>query len=428
MRCECKRYALMSAIVTVLALVFSACQPTPGYLERWANTPGSDEKFVGYMHNPNVSHEVRVKALELLVDQWQYSRGFFSDGSALRGMPDAGTRDRTIRDALPHLRRRFEADDTRAVARDALYYVRAGTDNAELREEIESILATYIVDMWAPCVDQSGMITVAQLLNVIPPEQTVGKIVSILDEGSLTDVLCMIQFVGPVEWLATRTEVAEAFINRWESGRISEHDQHNVDIFSFMIRFRDLPVMREWYYRAAADTQTPGLYTNMILDLLEQYPQDSDIDGYVRMLSNERYTRWEAFQSLVNRGGSQGLERALSNLPATGEYGYVDGEVRPNGFRLIAEVGVCETARLSELGDNARQVFERHARGDNPHARALSLTCLRRYGDRRTVQTLRTYGEGLGEAPIPVAGYGEGATLQELVAETIQAIEARLES
>ena len=83
--------------------VFSACEPTPGYLQRWPNTPESEERFKGYLLDSDLTHEVRVKALELLIEQWDYSASMLFNGGTLDEIADTATRDAILRLSLIHI-------------------------------------------------------------------------------------------------------------------------------------------------------------------------------------------------------------------------------------------------------------------------------------------------------------------------------------
>lgn len=413
------------ALLSLFAMVAVACEPTPAYLERWANRDGSEEMFAGYLHDPEVSHEVHVKALELLLDQWSYSSGMFVGGQVLRDMPDAAERDATIRDALPHLQARFANEETHGAARDALFMVRQGTDDPALRGQIDDMLLSYVNDTWNPCVETGTLVNPSQIMTMLGRERVEPRLARTISEGEFTDVLCQIRNLRNVEWLPQSEALATAFVNRWQSGNLSDQPQWNYEVLEHMIQFRDLDVMRNWMFETAALDDVDPNHKNLILTVLRDNPREDDIDRYVGMLTNTSYTRWSAFKTIVDRQGSAGLELALTSLPADSEYGFFEGSVQENGFKRVAEDVVCSITKLGELGDNARQVFERHVSSANPYTQALSITCLKRYGDAQTITTLTEYRGTLGSDPIAVPRFG-GQSLQELLDEAVAAIQERV--
>lgn len=413
------------AVVSLFALIAIACEPTPAYLERWANREGSEDMFAGYLQDPDVSHEVHVKALELLVDQWQYSSGMFVNGQVLRDMPDPAERDATIRDVLPHVRERFANEETHGAARDAAYMIRQGTDDQAIRGQIDELLLGYVNDQWSPCVETSTLVNPSQIMTMLGRERVEGRLAQTVRDGEFTDVLCQIRNLRNVEWLPQSEVVATALVERWRAGNISDQAQWNYEVLEHMVQYRDLEVMRDWMFETAALDDVDPNHKNLILTVLRDNPREDDVQRYVGMLGNQSYTRWSAFKTIVDRQGSAGLELALTNLPADSEYGFFEGAVQEDGFKQVSEEVVCTITKLGELGDNARQVFERHVSSDNPYTQALSITCLKRYGDAQTITTLTEYRDTLGGDPIAVPRFG-GQSLQELLDEAIASIQERI--
>lgn len=415
------------ALTAALGVGLAACEPTPGYLERWANTPDSEERFIEYLTDPELSHDVHVTALELLIEQWDYSASSLYNGQVLLQIEDASSRDAILRDATPKIRELYDRGEAWTYKmRDAAYHLRAATTNPDVIASLDAIIIDWISNHWDPCQMGLGVVQTASLLDVAGVENAQSKIIEIVNEGTFERLLCFGRDVQSLDWLRASDEVAQAYISRWENGEVSEHTQLRFEFFEHLIRFRNTGVMRTWMFEQISGDEMEPLYKNAILDALSDDPTDADIDGYITLLSNETYARWSAFQSIVEARGSDGLETVLSSLPATGEYGFYDGVVRPDGLKSVTSNILCELTKLSELGDNARSVFERHISDENIHARLISIACLAKFGERSSINRLTESRNALGREPVAAPGFGAEASVQSVIDETIAAITARL--
>jgi hypothetical protein len=419
-----------SVRLATLAIVFfavSACEPTPRYLERWANTPGSEERFLAYLVDSSLSHEVRVTALELLIQQWDYSASDLYGGEVLQQIEDTEVRDRIVLDATPKIRELYDQGEAWTYKmRDAAFHLRGSTHNEEVLAGLDAIIIDWIGNHWDPCQLGLGVVQTSALLEVAGPENAQSKVLEIIGEAAFDRLLCFGRDVHSLDWIFSSEEVAQAYIARWTDGQLSDNPQLRFEFFEHLIRFRNTTSVRTWMFEQITGDEMEALYKNTILDVLSDDPSDADIDGYVTLLSNESYARWSAFQSIVEARGSDGLEMVLTSLPPEGEYGFYDGAIRPDGLKSVTSGFLCELTKLQELGDNARGVFERHMEDENLPARLISIACLANFGERSTVTRLTEVRDGLGDDPVPVVGFGEEASLQSVIDETIAAITARL--
>jgi hypothetical protein len=404
----------------------SGCEPTPEFVEQWANTDGSEERFADYLRDPSVSHEVRVKALELLIRQWTYSSSMFSGGAVLREMPDPAERDAVIRDVLPVITPGLREERGVASVREALVALRQGTDTAAVQAEIDAALAAYMNEVWTPCLVTSGAGSAEALLNLLSPALVLPRLTSILRDSTPTDLDCFVSNINDVAWFSTNADLAQAYVDRYNAGTLTDHPQARYTFAEYSVEFSGVPAIREFYFTKIAEPTVDPLHLNFMLDALAQNPQPDDRARYVSLLAVPNLIRWTAFDMLIKLGGSEGLEQGLSSLPASGPMNYYDGEMLPNGFKLAAENIACNRPRLSELGDYARQAFERHLDDANQNTRALSLVCLKAHGNAQTVARLTEWIVALGPEPVPTPeGFG-GMTYQDLAREVMTAIQNRL--
>lgn len=420
--------ATLAALTLSLSVSLAGCEPTPAYLEKWANREGSEEMFARYLRDPDVSHEVRVTALRLLIEQWDYSAALFrEDGGILREIPDPAERDRTLLDTLPRVRELYAEEATRLKMRDVLFTIRPASDSAEVRAAIDETLLDWFNNHWEPCVESASSVSPGRLVETLGQAASEPRLVRTIAEGGFNDMLCQGRTIDRVEWLAQSDALAQAYVDRWRRGIDTNSLQLKVEFVDHMLRLRSRPAIREWMFAGSSDPAIEAEIRNLLLEWISREEVDGDQARLVELMrTSETYARWSAFEMLVNRGGSDGLELALSSLPNSGEYGFYRGEVLPNGFRSVAENVVCPITRLQELGDNARAVFQRHIADPNPYVQVLSIECLKRFGDSSTVARLNELKTALGRAPVPAPRFGEGATVQALIDETITAIQTRL--
>lgn len=410
-----------------LLLGLAACEPTPSYLQRWANTPDSEEKFAAYLLDPDLSHEVHVKALELLVEQWDYSSGMLFNGGTVKDMPDAAERDATLRDATPRIRALYDQGGAwHYKMRDAAYHLRAATEDASVREGLDAIVVDWVVNHWDPCQANNGVVRVIELLEVAGQAAAETKMAEIVRESPFDRVICFGRETnGGVEWIRSSTAIAEAYTTRWDSGEIGESEQIRFEMIEDMAALHQVEAMRAWMFAKLRDADFEPLFKNAILDVLSNNPSDSDVEGYRTLLANETNARWGAMQQILNARGSDGLAFVLDNLPAEGEYGFYRGEIQADGLRSVANEIVCVMPKLQELGDNARRVFERYVASENLPVRALAIGCLARFGDSQTLGRLTEARAALGRTPPAAPRWGEGATFELVIDEAIAAIQAR---
>jgi hypothetical protein len=420
-----KRWALVFLLAGSGA-AFAGCEPTPDFLEQWANTPGSEDRFASYLQDTSVSHEVRVKALELLIRQWQYSSALFNGGQVLLDIPDPAERDAVIRDVVPFLTEFVRAPETSGRGRDAVMAVREGTDNAEVRSQLDTILVDFINNQWSPCLQSAGATSSQSILSALPEPMAAPRVAAVFRDGEPSDIACFITNIVNVSWLNSSPSVAEAFVSRYTSGNLPQGEQIQFDYVQYSLKMVQQAAVRDWYWTSIANAETPPLHRNFMMDALTQNPQEGDQERYMALLSVPLTVRWAALQTIVEQGGSQGLDAVLNALPADGEFRYYGGALVEDGFKQSAENIVCSITKLNEMGDFARQTFERHIEDTNLNARALSISCLERFGNAQTAERLGLWAQSLGSAPVPTPpGYG-GVSFQDLANETIAAIAARL--
>ena len=414
------------ALALLAPLVLGACEPTPAYLQRWANTPESEDRFEEYLLDETLSHEVHVKALELLLEQWQYSSSKLVNGGIVRDMRPIAERDATLRDAAPRLAALYEDGGATALRmRDAAYHMHLATDDVAIKDTYLAVVRSW-VNAWDPCESSGGSVRIADLIQVAGEEAVGAKLVEHLRESPFDRVICLGREVGnSVPWMMESTAIAEAYTQRWENPENPDNPQLRFEMLEDMAAYIGVPAMRTWMFNQLTNPDLDALFKNAILDVLSDNPSDEDVAGYRDLLANESYARWSAMQQILAIQGSDGLTFVLDNLPAEGLYGFYDGAQRPDGLKSVAENIVCVMPKLDELGDNARVVFERYIRSENNPVRTLAIGCLAFVGDSQTVTRLQSLRTELGRRAVPATSWGEDVSLQDVIDASIASIQSR---
>ena len=439
--CSKKIHRSIILFLSLSILLLSACEPTPAYLERWANREGSEDMFAEHLTNPEVSHEVRVKALELLLEQWGYSSSMLRDGSLLRDIADVNERDSVMRDVIPHLQELYDmGGSTRNEMRDAAYQLRQGTDNDEISALYEAVLQDWILNQWTNLCEIPSTITIRNIFEAIGEENGAPIIAQNIAEKSWNNLICQAQQIRDITWLSGNDMIATAYTSRWDAGEHPEGEQTTLSFIEEWQYVGRAPAMRSWLFNTLATNQeiTPfvsSLFQYVLLESASENPIE-DVSNYVTILqTGVTDLRCSAFDQIVKINGSEGLETAISSMSTDANYGHwqdiqregedelTDGE-RPNdGFALAANL-ICNLPRLTELDQNTRTVFESHIADENIIARTLSIRCLANFGNTETIALLEAQQTTLGDTPIQIP-YWE-TTLQSLIPEIVTAIRTRI--
>lgn len=421
-----RKLVSMTILGALLGLTFAACKPTPDYLDRWANREGSEEKFIGYLQDPETSHAVKVRALELLVEQWQYSSSLMRNGEPLTKL-EPGERARVVKDAVPGMQKIADESDAMKVrVRDAAYNISKAVEDAEAREALRGIVANWLKNDWEPC-RSIGAVPTADLFQMVGPE--IGKPI-ILEEiktGDYAQIVCTLQSTRGVAWRDSSEEIAVAVRDKWVEGNLPDNTQARVsylDEFAPLVNHEPIKV---WLFSEFSNSETPAVYRNYFVELLASNRSESDIPRYIELLKLENNFRWMAVKALVDIENAAGLDRALNKLPADSDYAYFDGSRRYDGFKRASEV-VCKLKRLGEIEDQARDVFEKHLNDENIYTRVISIDCLGTYGDTESIQKLEQLRSGLSRSDNVDVPYWTGQdeptiTLRDLIDESIKEIQ-----
>lgn len=424
------RAGLISTVVASSLLLTMACQPTPETVDKWANREGSEARFIGYMQNPEVSMDTRVRALEVLVDQWRYSASDFRE--AVIAIPVENGREEVVAGALPKIIERFETADNetqRVYTRDALFSLRRQTTSPANQNAIDNELVTWLKKDWSanPCREIGG-IRERQIFEEVGREKTEGIMVALIDAGNWDHVYCLLQNTGGVSWRGQSQPVATALLGFWDKNLVPDSFQHQVTFFDHLVTFAGVPEVRTWAFEKIRGADVPTNIRGLLVALLSRTWSDEDLAGYQELLKNEDTYRWEAVRALTTLKGPEGLEMAFQGLPAESDYAYWNGARRDSGFNSAAKY-VCSIKKIQEAPVAFIPVFQKWAaQSENLYVRVISTYCLGVYGNAATGQALTEIRSKLAKADdiaIPFWSTEESATVSTIMTQALEAIAAR---
>lgn len=421
-----RKLVFLTLLAACLGLSVAACEPTPNYLDRWANREGSEDKFIGYLQSPETSLEVKTRALVLLVEQWQYSSSAMRNGEPLTQLePDV--RAQVVNGAIPGIREIYDESEAMQVrVRDAVYHISKAVDDAEARDGLRAIVRDWLENHWQPC-RQVGAVTTSDLFRMLGP--TVGNeiILNKIKDGGYEQVVCTLQSTRDVSWRNQSEEIAIAVKDKWVDGGLPDNSQARITFLDEFAPLVNHEPVKVWLFEQFDNNEIDALYRNYFVELLTSNRSENDIPRYVELLKLENNFRWMGVKALVDIENAAGLDRALNNLPVESDYAWFDGARRYDGFRRASNV-VCNLKRLGEIEDQIRDVFEQHLDDENIYARVISIDCLGKYGDNESIEKLNAAKRGISradnvEAPYWVLESEEVLTLHDLIDESITEIQ-----
>lgn len=422
-----------SAILcTLLAAAFllTACEVTPGFVERWENRPGSEERFIEWLHSESTSQDVKVKSMELLLRQWEYSGPMIRDQQrgVLRNIPSS-SRVPVMRANLSTIRELMEEPGTwKFRGREQAIYFRRATEDPQLLEEIDGLLVHWFENHWNPCESAPTAVSTSDALNVLGEERGSPFVTRILREGDFHAAsICLRDQVSGVEWISTSEDVALAFAHRWDNGPLPGEDNPTRD--TQLIRFLEFlqtmsanPAAKAWMIDRVADTEET--YRTVFQHILTSSTSEEDVASLVSLLERDSRTRWYAFRLLIDTEEIDGLRRGLSAMPRSANFARWDDEGDdPEAMRKGVEVA-CGSPKLSEIAEAARPLLHEAAASNHPVNRVIAVLCLSRIGNEESAERLQAIRADLGD-DIEIPHWSEqGATLQALIDGAIARIRA----
>lgn len=378
--------SLVVLLAIVLGLLTTACEVTPGFVERWENRPGSEERFIEWLHREDTSQEVKNKSFELLLRQWEYSGPMFRNPNVriLAGIPSDAARAATVRANLPVMRELTEqGGNWRFRGREQAYYIRRGVTDESLRAEVDAFLIEWFDNHWDPCEAGPSAIGARDVLNLIGREQGEGVIAGVIRNADPhTAMICLRDQAAGVEWLGRSDEVAAAVRTRWIDGpQYTEAEgEDSPQVGPRRIRFLEFiqgmakhPDIKALLFERI---DARDIDASLMLGILGEARSDEDLAALESLVGRDGLARWYAFRTLVEVEGVDGLRRALGAVPASGAFEQWAGdEPREDGFRHGAGIA-CGSAQLSENASTMRPVLlDAAASGPLPR-RTLATVCL----------------------------------------------------
>ena len=421
-------YKAILIAVLLSTFVTSACKVSPRTLQKWSNRPGSEELFVTWMLDPESSAEVRAKAVEMLVEQYDFEGAQYLPRVA--DLPQ-DQRDRAILDAIPWITKLYEGQEyvlgdkddaflAPVKVRDAVFILLDTTETEETRAALVGLIVRWLQEHYDACVLSSGRHTAADVLSTVGPERGLEIVTQKIEAGSFEDIVCQSSSLVDVAWLpSVADQISEAYIRRWEDRPPEDLDLQLVMIDS-MLLVPESRSLKTWVFMnhlANNDSEIMRISPDAIMAFMEYVrPLSSadDIAYFETMLRiREGNLRWMAFEDIIRLGGSTGLNRALDAIPDAGIWSRWAGEIREDGLQRAATY-LCGRP-IRDIVDEARRIFEAHIETQNLVARAISIRCLAEIGNERTIELLQSQANNT-TSIVPAWGSEEESTVAALVA------------
>lgn len=422
-------------LAATLMLASVGCEVTPEKLDRWANREGSEEMFIEYLEDPETSYEVKVRAVELLVDQWRYSGPMIRNG-ALDDVPE-DTLSSAVDGAMAHFETTFESGERvdQVRVRDAIFYLRPLVTDQEVRQQLDDMIIGWLRNDWAsnPCVEVGG-VTSGQMLNRLGQEQGEPILNEVLSEGGYEPLMCALNNTENVEWRSESEVLGTTLINRWDSWAeddLPDATQPRISFLDQLSNFAELEPVRVWLFEKFLDQEINPVYRNYMADLIADTRVEADRERYLPMLNNNDTYRWVAVEALTEMApaNAEGLLLALNNLPSvpenpeeadTVDYAFWNGSRQADGLRSAANA-ICNLEAVTGQADNVRGPLMENINIENPYARAVLIRCLGTTGNAETIEALTAYKEGLDNTTNLEIPYwsGDVPTLGRTMMETI---------
>jgi hypothetical protein len=427
---------LWTVLVAALVLLFTAaCPVTVNDLEKWRNRPGSEELFVQWMLDPEATPDVRVKAIEMLVEQYNYEGA--ENLPQVAELPQQA-RDQAILGAVPRLREllggatftlggeeEFRLEPVQV--RDSALLLADTTETPEVRAELMGIVRGWLDERYDPCVLSTGRRTTAAVLSTVGMEAGLPTVLRTIAEGDGDKVLCQQSVLREVTWLPEAAEpIAAGYIARWDA-RASGSLEAQLGLVEGMIQVPASSTLKDWMFAAHLTNPASQLMeespeaVGAFVDYVRPLATPADADHYATMIRmREGNLRWIAFEQVMGLRGVDGLREALGAIPADGVWSRWAGQIMPDGLSRAATYLCGRPTRA--LGDAARPVYESFLTAENLVARAIAIRCLEEIGTAESATAL----EPLRASTSVIPAWGtENNTVGALATAAIEAIQAR---
>jgi len=424
----------IAALLVLLMLLAVGCKVSPRTLEKWRNRPGSEENFVMWMLDPELSAEVRSKAIEMLIEQYNYEGPEYLPRVA--DLPQ-DQRDQAIMDALPRITALYEGaeftlgtDDLFHLepvqVRDSAFILMETTETPEVREALLTLIFRWLQEKYNPCITYSGKHSAAEVLTTVGPTRGMEVVAHFIESGTMEEMICHTSSLAHVSWLPeVADQVAEVFINRWENRR-PEAIENQLGMIDAMLSIPESRSLKTWVFinhLANSESEIMVLSPDAVMAFVEYVrplsTAEDDVAYYETMIQiREGNLRWMAFEDVVRLQGAPGLDRALNAIPEAGVWSRWAGEMREDGLKRAATY-ICGRP-IRAIAEEARGVFEQHLESPNLVARAIAIRCLAEIGNEASIELMEE--QSRNRSMVPAWGTDEESTISAIIADAIERI------
>ena len=412
---------LLLLIASLALAALTGCERSPDDLEAWRNAEGGFEKMQAWATSPEEPMPVRVKAVQILIEERQTSDLF----PTFEGIEDPQAKAQIIEGVLPTLEAmwakqdfpsmeeveakggQMEVGDSAAVvAKDAAFFLQPHAQG-QAKEKLEAILAEWMSED-QDLRTQLGSTTIGQIAPRSGPKGVDAMLAWFEKTDKPARVARMIREGASDE---VKGALAEALRKRAEA----EHPELSEELEVAVLETEHDAIV-PYLEKAIADPQSPDRLVDGAMDALIRIREERATPFFAKMVGETRgLKRWVSAQRLVELRGKAGVLAAANALPLEMDtYPPVEEE----GFKEDVEV-FCNfvSTEMAKLGvEGIDDVLIGGLQSERWPVQVVALRC----AETTKASGVEPQVEALRSSDQPLPGWGEPTTIGD-VAESVAA-------
>lgn len=418
------------ALPIAFLLLFSlGCERTPESLEEWRTAEGGYEKMAEWATSPEESEAVRIRAVQILIEEHQTSRL----APLMEAIEDEALRAKLVQGAVPTVEKMWATADwpkidasaagatgrvkvegrSRSVtAKDAAYQLEPFA-KAESREKLQNILAQWM-SADQDIRDQLGQTTLAQ----IAPRAGAQGVPMMLEWLRVTKKpAVVVEKIIAANADEKNEEVAEALAREIARRAEAEHPELAEQTRLSLLRMTH-PAVAPYLERAITDPQSPPQLIDEAMIVYQRVMGERATPLFARLVTErDGNMRWVAAMRLVELRGKAGVLTAAKALPLEGDSYVVP---TPDAFEeettKFCRMGLQELEKqdIDSPNDTIRSLLQ----SERWPARVLGIRCAELADDEALAPDL----EAIANERQTIHGWGEKQTVGQFASEVARSL------
>ncbi len=405
------------------------CERTPADVEKWRNAEGGFEKMVEWASSPEESEAVRVRAVQILVEEGQVLRV----GPVLESMDEA-TRSKIVAGVMPTVEKMWSAKDWPKVdaedankagmvkvtgksesvlAKDAAYQLYPYANTGD-QAKIEAILAEWM-SQDQDIRNQLGSTTLAQVAPRAG-DKGIEMMLAWLDQTDKPAIV-IDKIMAANSGDEPNPEINEALAKAVAKRAEAEHPNLSQQTRMSLLRMND-PAIGPYLEKAITDPKTPGAQVDEAMVVYTRAMGERATPFYAKLVSEaDGNLRWVAAMRLIELRGKSGVLAAAKALPLEGE---IYAEPEPDSFKEETEK-FCRMAD-NELKKQGVESMEETAKSliasERWPARVIGIRC----AQMNEIGTLKADLEAVAGDKQKIPGWGDDTTIGGFASEVAEGL------